>query len=407
MGLESGTFINDLDTANPVGSTDSRSQADDHLRLIKSVAKNTFPNASRAFRFPRSQTKSGPYTILSSDQNNSPLVGDASGGAISLTLPTLASGDDGWSIVIVKGDASANAVTVVGTINGGANYSIIRRYDAVMFMWTGSLWFAAPFRLVVGTEAIEDNAITLAKMADNSVGTSELIALAVTAAKLASDSVTTAKILDGNATNPKLAAPRMTMQALLSGTGATYTTPANCHTIIAFVMGGAGGGGATITNNGANGTASTFDGVNANGGLGGNAGGNNGAGGAGGSGGTGTADFRMSGSDGSTGNGAVDAFNGGSGAPGLFGMGSGRGGANAAGQNGKANTGGGGGGAGAGAAPDNNGGGGGSGELAIVIRQSPAATYSFTIGPGGNGGAAGTAAGGNGGSGVILVLELY
>jgi microcystin-dependent protein len=43
MPLESATFISDLNVANPV-STDSVAQADDHIRLIKSAIKATFPN---------------------------------------------------------------------------------------------------------------------------------------------------------------------------------------------------------------------------------------------------------------------------------------------------------------------------------------------------------------------------
>lgn len=43
MALESVTYINDLNAANPL-STDSVSQADDHIRLIKAAIKATFPN---------------------------------------------------------------------------------------------------------------------------------------------------------------------------------------------------------------------------------------------------------------------------------------------------------------------------------------------------------------------------
>lgn len=43
MALESANYISDLNVANPL-STDAVSQADDHLRLIKSVLKSTFPN---------------------------------------------------------------------------------------------------------------------------------------------------------------------------------------------------------------------------------------------------------------------------------------------------------------------------------------------------------------------------
>lgn len=47
MALETGTFISDLVPTNPVGS-DPLAFADDHLRLVKSTIKNTFPNISGA-----------------------------------------------------------------------------------------------------------------------------------------------------------------------------------------------------------------------------------------------------------------------------------------------------------------------------------------------------------------------
>jgi len=47
MGLESGTYLDDLDVNNPLG-TDERTTADNHLRLIKEVLKNTFPNVDGA-----------------------------------------------------------------------------------------------------------------------------------------------------------------------------------------------------------------------------------------------------------------------------------------------------------------------------------------------------------------------
>lgn len=43
MALESASHITDLVVTNPL-STDTVSQADDHIRLIKSVLKTTFPN---------------------------------------------------------------------------------------------------------------------------------------------------------------------------------------------------------------------------------------------------------------------------------------------------------------------------------------------------------------------------
>ena len=47
MALETGTFINSLNAANQA-STDGLAQADDHMRLIKSTVKASFPNITGA-----------------------------------------------------------------------------------------------------------------------------------------------------------------------------------------------------------------------------------------------------------------------------------------------------------------------------------------------------------------------
>ena len=47
MSLESGTYVSDLVTSNPTGS-DNRNQGDDHLRLIKSTIKASFPSVNTA-----------------------------------------------------------------------------------------------------------------------------------------------------------------------------------------------------------------------------------------------------------------------------------------------------------------------------------------------------------------------
>ena len=47
MALESGTYVKDLVSTNPPG-TDAISQGDDHIRLIKSVLKNSFPSTNSA-----------------------------------------------------------------------------------------------------------------------------------------------------------------------------------------------------------------------------------------------------------------------------------------------------------------------------------------------------------------------
>ena len=54
MPLESATYINTLNSANPV-STDSVAQADDHIRLIKAAVKATFPNLTEPVTATASQ----------------------------------------------------------------------------------------------------------------------------------------------------------------------------------------------------------------------------------------------------------------------------------------------------------------------------------------------------------------
>lgn len=192
-------------------------------------------------------------------------------------------------------------------------------------------------------------------------------------------------------------AAKWTLQAFFSGSG-NWSRPAGCKKIAVLYIGDGGGGAATITNNGSNGSGTTFNSIEAKGGSGGLVGGaSKGGGGPGGVSGAGAATLRFAGSDGSPG---------GNGGSGLFG-GAGRGGIiNVAGAAGKANTGAGGGGGGSNGG-NIEGGGGGQGELVLLVIDNPAASYAFTIGPGGTAGAAGGRAGGDGGSGFILVIEYY
>lgn len=54
MGLETGTYIDSLVVTNPL-LNDPRSEGDDHLRLIKSTLKNTFPNLTGAMTLTQVQ----------------------------------------------------------------------------------------------------------------------------------------------------------------------------------------------------------------------------------------------------------------------------------------------------------------------------------------------------------------
>lgn len=56
MGLETATYIADLNTANPTGS-DLRSEGDNHIRLLKAVLQNTFPDLDTEFPVSESVAK--------------------------------------------------------------------------------------------------------------------------------------------------------------------------------------------------------------------------------------------------------------------------------------------------------------------------------------------------------------
>lgn len=198
-----------------------------------------------------------------------------------------------------------------------------------------------------------------------------------------------------------------TTQKFTTGTAATYTTPTGAKTIKVRMWAG-GGGGAGVDAGptavaGSDGGTTTFNSINAAGGKGG-ATVTGTVGGAGGTGGSGTTNvtIRMPGFVGESG--SVNATPSGSG--GGPGGGSSKATA-AAGGAGVANSSGG----GAGAFGTDGGNslgspGGGSGEYVELVINSPAATYTYTVGAGGAGGVA-AQAGGAGGSGVILVEEQY
>lgn len=219
----------------------------------------------------------------------------------------------------------------------------------------------------------------------------------------------------GDSGSPAVTGAPPTQQTFLTGTAQTYNRPAGVRQIRVRMMGGGGGGsGAGVpATDGADGTATIFNGIAAAPGGGGQSGGR---GGVGGSGGAGVANFRVSGQCGlfpcMFTNGAIYYLVGGVGA----GTGNGITTFNVMGATARANSGaGGGGGTYVGTAAitslnsTNSGYGGAQGEFVELLITNPAASYVYTVGGGGNGGTGtgpGTA-GGNGGSGYIVVDEYY
>lgn len=128
MGLESATYISDLNTAYPEGG-DLQAQGDDHIRLVKAAIKATFPDGSKAFYFPKvSAEKTSNFSISLPGDDNTLFPVNATSAAVTVTLGS--GGIAGQKVTIVKTDSSVNAVTISGTIMGSGSSLVLRHQGA-------------------------------------------------------------------------------------------------------------------------------------------------------------------------------------------------------------------------------------------------------------------------------------
>ena len=162
MGLESGTYISDLVVTNPTGS-DQRYTADDHIRLIKTVLKNTFPNVDGAVTvdeailnsvFAGTSSKTGTFNVTKADHGRLFLL-DATSGAFTVTFDTAASLGDGFKVSFMKVDGTANALTLnpngAEQINWASTLAISDRWERVDVTCTGAVLFASSVTKTVPT----------------------------------------------------------------------------------------------------------------------------------------------------------------------------------------------------------------------------------------------------------------
>lgn len=128
MGLEVATYLNQLVASNPVGSTDPKSQGDDHLRLIKAVLQNTFPGlAGGAFRI---QPRVSSSAVVGTD-NMSVLLCTAT---LNLTLNTAAVLGNCFIAVVIAKSAGVTLLPSGGnTINGAASFALTNGQAAMIF----------------------------------------------------------------------------------------------------------------------------------------------------------------------------------------------------------------------------------------------------------------------------------
>lgn len=115
MGLETSTYVDGLNIANPA-ATDGLAQADDHIRLIKTVLKNTFPNLDGAVTASvanLNNTTAIPSTItdlgISDGSNGMVLSTDGSGNFSFVALPA---GTTDTNYYVTGGSFSGTTLTL-------------------------------------------------------------------------------------------------------------------------------------------------------------------------------------------------------------------------------------------------------------------------------------------------------
>jgi microcystin-dependent protein len=149
--VEVAQYISQLSPTLPPGS-DLESEGDNHLRLLKSVLQQTFPNATKMFNLIVTNQTVGNYTVVYPTDMNSLQIIDATAGGRTVTLPNPSSPvnvhSDGWKMWVVKKDSTNNTVTINGggnLINGQSSLILSYQNQIIELQWSNAVnaWFAA------------------------------------------------------------------------------------------------------------------------------------------------------------------------------------------------------------------------------------------------------------------------
>jgi microcystin-dependent protein len=180
--VQTGAFKEKLMASTATDCTDTALYTDDEIPGAVDID-------SLEVDFARAQmpvlSKAADYPVVSGDLGKLINV-DATGGAVTISLPSASDAGDGALLAVRKTDSSANAVTIspsgVDTINGSASHALSQQYARAYIVSNGSIWSIV-------------SASTLPLL---SVGTSQLAATSVTFAKLNADVYSTDGTLAAN-----------------------------------------------------------------------------------------------------------------------------------------------------------------------------------------------------------------
>lgn len=139
MGLEAATFIQSLVETNPVGATDERRFGDDHLRLIKSTLKATFPEGTAALRFLRTEHRNADTGALGVADKAKYIIADTNYTQSFASAATL--GNGWWCMFRNNTLVQTLACGLSITINGIASPFAIYPGEDIMVITDGTSFF--------------------------------------------------------------------------------------------------------------------------------------------------------------------------------------------------------------------------------------------------------------------------
>ena len=115
MTVESATYINTLDATYPA-TGDVRSEGDDHLRLIKTVVKATFPGVTGAVSSMHTELNLVDGSVAATVVASKALIYGANGQVIGTTFGTAEynAGNSGTSLTLNFSNGMNQRVTLTG-----------------------------------------------------------------------------------------------------------------------------------------------------------------------------------------------------------------------------------------------------------------------------------------------------
>jgi len=141
MGLETPTYVGDLNTANPA-ATDVKSQGDDHIRNLKTALRNSFPGFAGAVIVSGTDGGAANVYTLTPTTPLSSYVADM----VVIFAPTVA--NTGASTINISALGAKNIKTVDGAALSAA--------DLVVGYYYAAIYDGTEFRLLAATKRYID-----------------------------------------------------------------------------------------------------------------------------------------------------------------------------------------------------------------------------------------------------------